>query len=126
MASLEVEPMDVVTKAPAGPPSGSGEADRKDPTASAQEVQGGTVDVDTVLREHHAVPVSTKGAAVLQAMETRKMGAGVEGSAESEVLGSKATPSPASLAAKVQSAAATGVYVTLNADEVRMVCLCRR
>lgn len=122
MASCAVEPMDVAAKAPAGPSGGSDEPDRKDFTASAaKEVEGGTVDVGTVLREHHAVPVSTKGAAVLQAMDTREMGAGVEASTgEREVLGGKAAPSPASLAAKVQSAAATtGVYVTQSADEVR-------
>lgn len=76
MTSRAVEPVDVAPKAPAGPPGGSEEPDRKDFTASAKKVEAGTVDVDTVLREHHAVPVSTKGAAVLQAMETREMGAG--------------------------------------------------
>jgi hypothetical protein len=118
MASRDVEPKQVASKTPAGPPGGSEEPDRKDFTATGAE-KGGTMDVDTMLRGHHAVPVSIKGAAILQKMETRELGGGGGGGGGSEVLGSKAAPTPASLAAKVQSAASTtGVFVTQSAEEV--------
>lgn len=117
MASRDVEPKQVASKTPAGPPGGSEEPDRKDFTATGAE-KGGTMDVDTMLREHHAVSVSIKGVAILQKMETRELGGG-GGGGGSEVLGSKAAPTPASLAAKVQSAASTtGVFVTQSADEM--------
>jgi hypothetical protein len=113
----DVEGMNVATKGTAGPPPDQSEdPDRKDFTAS-KETPGGT-NVEAMLKEHHAVSVTTKGAAVLQAMETRELGGG-PGQGGTEVLGSKAAPLPASLAAKVQSAAATtGVYVTQSAEEV--------
>ncbi len=109
--------MDVASKSPAVPPGKSEEPDRKDFTAKAPKEARGGSDVETLLKEHHAVPVTTKGAAVLQAMETRELGGG-PGQGGSEVLASKAAPLPASLAAKVQSAAATtGVFEAQSAEE---------
>lgn len=116
MARRDMEPMEVASKTSARPPGGSEEPDRKDFTVTGAEM-GSTMDVDTMLREHHSVPVSIKGAAVLQKMETRKLGGC--GGGGSEVLGSKAAPTLTSLAAKVQSAASkTGVFVTQSAEEV--------
>lgn len=97
-------------KSHANPPQEASHPDRK--TFPAVPVAG--TDVEAVLKAgHHAVPISTKGAAVLQSMEARgKKGKGTE------ALGSKNQNNRTFLAPKMQSAAATtGVFETQSPEE---------